>query len=172
MIDDIAKDKKTVTNIYAALIVSVVLQFIPNASVQLFAMILFLGVFVWCYIARKQFGHATLVENHTTYIIHTIWVFSLAMTVGLILCFIWIYLIAGKESLQTFADEVIKASIAESPPDLRNAYSALVEVDFSAIILACLITVGPSFIYLGYRLIKGVRRGIKGYRIDNPTKWI
>lgn len=172
MTDNIEKNRKTVTNIYAALIASVVMQFIPNASVQLFAMLVFLGVFVWCYIARKQFGHATLVENHTTYIIRTIWIFSLGMTIGFILCGIWLYQAADQESLQIFADEVTKAAASESPPDLTNAYVAMVNANFSVIIWASLITVGPSFIYLGYRLIKGARRGVKGYRIDHPASWL
>ncbi len=172
MTDEITKNKKTVTNIYAAFIVSVVLQFMPNASIQLFAMFLFLGVLIWCYIARKQYGHATLVENHTTYIIRTIWIFSLVMTAGFILCGVWLYSVADQESLQTFANEVMKAAESAPPHDLTDAYTAMVEVNFNVIIWASLITIGPSLIYLGYRLIKGARRGIKGYRIDNPTSWI
>lgn len=172
MTDNISKNKKTVTNIYAALVVSVVLQFIPNASLQLFAMLLFMGVLIWCYIARKQFGHATLVENHTTYLIRTIWVFSLVMTFGFILCGIWLYSAANQESLEIFADEVMKASISSEPPNLTNAYIAMVNANFSVIIWASLITIGPSFVYLAYRLIKGAKKALKGDYIDNPNSWI
>ncbi|MAM34844.1 MAG: hypothetical protein CMH28_07200 [Micavibrio sp.] len=171
MSDDAKKNLKAVRNLYAAFIVSVVLQFAPYPAISVFASILFLLVLVWAYILRAQYGPTTLVENHATYIIRTIWIFGLFLVAGMAACAAWFYYGIDPNSLLNFSQSVQSSVESGVMPDLSSAYLQLVKDNFDLIIFAVPLTLGPSLIYIGYRMFKGAIRGIKGYRIDQPQKW-
>ncbi|MAF68517.1 MAG: hypothetical protein CMH25_04145 [Micavibrio sp.] len=166
------KERKTVVNIYAGMIASLIFQFAPNATLQILAILGFLAVFIWCYLARSQAEKDSLVANHTTYLIRSIWIFSLLTTIGVIVCVIWLSFTVDPELIKSLSQGYIETMSQTGVPDYSEDYMALIEQNLGGVLLAVLVTLGPSLIYLGYRLIKGARRGISGYRIDNPNAWL
>ena len=166
------KERKTVVNIYAGMIASLILQFAPNSTLQILAILAFLIAFIWCYLARSRADKNSLVANHATYLIRSIWIFSLLTTIGVILCVIWLGFTVDPELIKSLSRGYIETVSQTGTPNISEDYIALVEQNLSGVLLAVLITLGPSLVYLGYRLIKGARRGISGYRIDKPNAWL
>ena len=66
----IRSDEKIVVNVYAALTASLIAQFVPLISVQIFGLVLFCLVFMGLYILRKRDKNEDgLIRDHMNFLI-------------------------------------------------------------------------------------------------------
>ncbi len=172
-------DKQDVTNLYAAFGVGLVLSLVPHSIVTVVALVFMLGVLGSAYSKRKKSEPDSLLENHATYIIRTIWIGTLFSVITVSLA--GLYMMDGIDysAFQPCAEEFARngASIAEqaSFPAVWQAtepcYNNFINENFSLLMRSAIMAAGPIIVYFGYRYAKGLTRAMKGYRMMDPRVW-
>jgi len=154
-----------VQQIYAAVIASFILNFVPDIFIQIIASLVFLGVFIALYVFRKLAEPESLIDNHMTFLIRTIWIGGVFVIIGTILGIVYFISSVGLEEYARLGKMALEN---DEPGGIMDVYSNRYPNEMRAGIL---LTLGPGTIYLAYRFAKGLARAIKGYRIAKPLHW-
>lgn len=156
------KEQKTIIQIYAAFAASIVMNFVPSSGVQIFGSLLLLVVFIAMYVYKARSKEDSLIFNHMTFLIITIWVAGLLLALG----------IAGAVA---FADHSLVENMMN---DIRQGFVPteqqikILMIDYLNVnLIVFSATLGPSLIYMVYRIAQGAERATKGYRISKPKRW-
>ena len=165
------KDLKQITNIYAALTVSLFLTFLPLASAALLACIMFLGVWISAYVIRSKSDHDSLTNNHMTYIIRTIWISGLFGLITMSFAGIYVYGSVDPSVLLNCTGGISSTDMAAIEAAVKPCMNQFILAHKKELIYGTLVGGGPMIIYLAYRLCKGLSRSIKGHRIGDVTNW-
>ena len=159
------KESSKVQNIYAALIAAFVLNFVPSFLVQVIASLVFMGVFISLYVFRRLAEKESLIDNHMTYLIRSVWIGGLFVILGTIVSAFYFIGSIGFDEYARLGQKAIEQGDSMAFPDVfHSAYP-------DEVFISVAITFAPGTIYLAFRLAKGLSRAIKGYRIANPTAW-
>lgn len=178
-IDPIEHEHKTIMNLYALFVASLMMSFIPSALFAVIAIAMFTGVMFGAYIIRKKAEENSLAGNHMTYIIRTIWIASF---------FALFTLAAGAAYLIPLLDysaidpcinkltNMVSGSTAQISNEqlndaMQGCYGNFIHTNLRNIIIAGGITAGPLIIYVGYRLAKGISRAHKNHRMSHIKSW-
>lgn len=177
--DNQPEGQSAILNLYAAFLASLVLGVIPYATAALFSLIFLFGVLVGAYVVQGDAPKDSLKENHATYIIKTFWISSLFLLITFIFGAIYIY-----SGLDTSAlDPCLEKIYEQGPTWVQNATHAdiyalvqpcvpgYLEANKMRIITGLAISVAPVLPYVLYRLIRGLSRAAKGYRLAKPRSW-
>ncbi|MEM7617816.1 MAG: hypothetical protein AAF244_00400, partial [Pseudomonadota bacterium] len=81
----LTKDDKNIVTLYALLIASTLMNFIPSITVQTFGGLLFFVTFIATYFVRNRQEEGSSHFLHCAHIITTVWIFSLLFTIGIII---------------------------------------------------------------------------------------
>jgi len=167
-----SKEQKTITNIYAILTVSLLLSFLPMASAAFLASLIFIGVWIAAYMIRRKHDHASLIADHMTFIIRTIWIAGLFTLITMSAATVYI-LSVYDPTMMMDCEGAMQAGT--SMADLENmvapCYEEFLRVNMPYFIRGGLMAAIPIVIYMGYRLAKGVSRAVKGHRIGDTKSW-
>ncbi len=164
--------QKTITNaLYVALVVSSITGFMPMASVQLLSLVLVSLVLMLAYMFRGQTDKDTLLYNHMTYMIGTIWISSIFFVISLLIVGYWVYA-QGDATVIDNAIANIDNGVMLNEEELNQIGRDYIDTNLKLLITASTVAVGPSILYLVYRLANGFSRAWKGYRIANPKSWL
>ena len=177
--DETPQGQKTILNLYALFGVSLILSILPFASAAVLSLVFFLGVLIAAYVVRKNSEENSLKENHTTFIIRTLWIaafFSLvttAIATG--------YMMAGIDyspfnpCANALADKGVawaeSASTMEVYAIIQPCVNVFIDFNKTLLINSVLIAGVPLILYMAYRMVKGLSRAIKGYRLANEKSW-
>ena len=147
-------DQKTVTAIYAALCASIALQITPSVGLFTFGGLLFL--FTWAMIGflRRGADQHGLLANHMMFLNITLWVFSaltLIITAGVG------YYLQTRYNLNDLLE--LAQDYANGNTDGESMHGLRMAVIGAGV---------PCYGYIVYRLVKGLRRALNGYRIAEP----
>lgn len=163
---------KRIVNVYAALTASIIAQFIPQITVQLIGVCLFALVWLATIIMRRMDKDPEgLTKNHMTYLLKTIWVGSLFLTIGTTLGAAYIYNFADNSVIYDFLNRMRTGSLI-GVYDIEGVIKMYMINNSVLIITTALASLGPCLAYIIYRLVKGVARAKKGHRMGNPKAWI
>ena len=154
-----------VQNIYAAIIAAFVLHFVPDQLVQIIASLVFLGVFIALYVFRRLAEDESLIDNHMTYLIRSIWIGGLFIIIGTIISAAYFIGTIGFEEYARLGQQAIEQ---RDPMEIMTVFESAYPQE---IFISVMITFAPGTLYLAFRLAKGLARAIKGYRIAKPTAW-
>ena len=157
------KAQKKVTQIYAVLVAALVLNFAPMHILQIFGSILFIAAFIALYIYRANSEKDDLVHNHMTFLIRTVWIASLLLGIGILAA----AALADHSSLENMMNDVMQTGIMPSHVEMQSLMLDYMRDNIGVLFL----TLGPSLIYIIYRVGKGLTRALKGYRMPNPKGW-
>ncbi len=168
-------DQGAVNKLYAALGASLVISCVPSIIAALFASLLFMGSLIAAYFCRKRADEGSLLENHSTHIIRTIWIGSFVAMLFIIAASF--YMLQNLDSLPMMncidllvnAGTSIDASSAMNI--LRPCWDEYMRVNYDLFITSGAIAIGPAALYFIYRYIRGLTRAIKGYRLANVKSW-
>lgn len=152
------KEQKNIVSIYAALSAAMVFQLMPNTSLALFSVLLLL--FTWLLIGfmRRGAERGSLMDNHMVFLNVSLWVWSLLVFLATMIGGYYIHTqFSMNDFMQLAQDYAAGKTDTDSVQELKT------------IMLA---TAAPCYIYIAYRLTKGLHRAIKGYRIANPKSWL
>ena len=177
MSDDKADiEKKNILNIYAAFGAALVLSIIPTMFAAFLSLILGLGVLIAAYMVRKNEEIGSLVENHMTFVIRTIWIGSffalISTTIGSIYLFFNLDNTPLQPCLNTFlsvADSVQNFSGLESV--FGNCFEPYWFVNAKVFITSGIIVATPILVYFAARYARGLSRAMNGYRVSKPLSW-
>lgn len=166
-----AKQKNTINTLYAFLVLSTILGFIPNGQAFIASLALWIVTLVTAYIYRAKDSEGGLLYNHMTYLIGTIWIStSLILLTTLAAGFIVYYY--GDNSPLDSAVPQINNGIVPDEAFLRGIMEHYFSANKKLILTASIAVVGPAIVYFIYRVANGLSRAGKGYRIANPKSWL
>jgi uncharacterized membrane protein len=160
-------NQKKIINIYSAFVASLLMQVIPSVAIQTFGLLLLICVFFGCYFYRSKEDKGSLIENHTTFIIRTFWIWSLFLLIAMGAAVFWILGTGGHEILIQSIDTILGGGSIPSEAELMRIANRF----FLNNLIALVVCFGPCIIYIAYRICKGLSRALKGYRVDNEKSW-
>ena len=179
MTNEQPEGQKAILNLYAALGVSLILSVLPYPAAAVLSMVFFIGVLVAAYIIRKKVEEHSLVENHSTFIIRTLWIgafFSLVTT-----AIATAYMLNGVDysQFQPCANNLAgkglewleNAGMMQVYAVTEPCMDSFLYGNKTLLMNAMIIAGGPIIIYMTYRMAKGVSRAMKGYRLSDAKTW-
>lgn len=175
-----SKERRQVINLYAAFGVALILSLVPSVAVALIALLFITGVLVAAYYLRRKAAEESLLENHTIFIIRTIWISALISVVTIA---------AGSAYMIPRIDHVAFGpcanALAQKGPEYAQTASfeevykaaepcmeAFLDMNYRLMMGTAIMMALPIIFYLLFRYGRGLSRAIKGYRIANPKGWL
>jgi uncharacterized membrane protein len=172
-------DQKKILRLYAAFGAALVLSVIPFFLAAFLSMGLAMGVLLAAYILRTDTAEGTLIENHMTFVIRTMWIGSflalITMAAGSFYLFHGIdntpldpciqHLHLLNSGAQIFDVGVIFGTFQGC---LKNYWI----INFKVFLISGIIAGGPVLAYFIIRYARGLARAIDGYRVSNPHHWL
>jgi uncharacterized membrane protein len=131
------------------------------------------------YAWRSDATQGSLLENHMTYIIRTIWVGSFLALITLAVAAIYLFKaldntplepcindLLGFMSLGDFsAIETLETQIGD------KCLTPYLAKNFTPLVTSAIIGIGPVVIYFLFRFLRGYTRARNGYRLAKPRAW-
>jgi len=142
-----SKNDKNIISLYALLIGATIMNFLPSIAIQTFGGIIFFVTFITTYMLRAKHDTKTDHYTHCSYIIKTIWIFSLLFTVGLIISI-------GAANHSAIIN-IVDAIQAGAIPTEQQMMEAVLQFGKDNLILFLILFL-PMVIYLFYRFAKGL----------------
>lgn len=172
-------EKKTVTNLYALMAVSILLTVVPHIAAGVLSLIFFAIAMGKAYKLRKSSEAHSLGENHATYIVRTIWISLLWVFVFTVFGSIYVFFEIDPLPLQACMNAILDQAGGD-PSNMDAANIALMlepcmanflEMNRGVFIAGLSVSAVPALLYIAYRFIKGLSRAGKGYRLADPKGW-
>lgn len=172
--------QRRIFNLYALFGVALFLGFLPSITAASLSLLFFLILLVYAYAVRSGAEAESLLENHSTFVIRTIWIASLFTVVTMIIGSV--YLIANidyasfdacaQSAASTLNVESIESSsLIEVYGFMAPCMDGFIADNFLTLIIALIIAAGLPVLYTIYRFFKGMMRAVKGYRLADPKGW-
>lgn len=164
------REQKTITHVYAALTVSLLLSFIPTAGAALCAMLLFTGAWVAAYVVRSRTAHDSLAANHMTFIVRTIWIASGLAFLTMSAALAYILSIYDPSPMLACAGN-IPMDPAAIEAAVKPCIGPFITANMDYFVRGGIVGIAPPALYFTYRLSKGLSRALKLHRIGNARSW-
>ena len=165
------KEQKNVTNVYAALTVSLLMSFVPVASAALFSLLLFLGVWITAYILRGKAETGSLTADHMSFIIRTIWITGLFSLITMGIATAYILNVYDPMVLINCVGPISSTDMAAIEAAVKPCIGEFMHANMPYFIKGAVIAGGPLVVYMAYRLAKGISRASKGHRVGDLKSW-
>jgi uncharacterized membrane protein len=180
MSDKMNQEQKNILNVYALFMVSTVLSVVPNATSAALSLIFFAILMIMAYRYRNNCEEHSLQHNHMVYLVRTIWIAGLLVLATMSLAGIYIFTAITPEPFQPCAMPLLEGGMAAYESGGMEAFYALarpcmsgfLQANYIMLLLSSLIAAAPVLAYLAYRMIKGLNRAVKGYRLAEPKAWL
>lgn len=163
--------KRTINTLYAFLVFSTILGFVPNGTVFLASLALWVVTLFAAYIYRDKDSEDGLLYNHMTYLIGTIWIGTSFIVLATMVMGFWVYTQGDNTPLD---DAIASLAGGEAPNEawLMEVLTDYLRTNEKLLWTASISAIGPSILYFVYRVANGLSRAAKGYRIANPKSWL
>lgn len=170
------KEQQQILQTYAAFMASIILSLLPFMSAALLSLGLAIVVLVMAYIYRGKAEDKSLLENHMIFIIRTIWVGAfialICMVIGAGYLFVNLNnmpLLDCQEAFLAMGDQIFHPDIFKTV--FAPCQEAYFNLNLETLIIGGGIVVLPPLIYFSVRIVRGLARASKGYRIAEPGAW-
>jgi uncharacterized membrane protein len=165
------KNRNNILGFYAALSLIVILCCLPNFDLQNFGYLLSLIVLIAAYICRRRWPrNESFEENHTTFIIRSLWLYNTFAAFGMIGAAIIIAQNGNMDSVNALAETMMTGEVL-SDAQLDASMQQYVSDNEALLKQQFLLWLSPAQIYLVWRILRGGERAFKNYRIANPKNW-
>lgn len=165
------KNRTPILIFYAACALTAILCSLPDFGAQNIGYTIIFFLLIVVYIARARWPKEnSFEENHSTYIIRTIWIYSALASFGIVGAGMIIGQNANPDALAPMLDAMgtgIEPSDAEAKSWMLQYYADNADL----IERTARIWLFPAQIYLVYRTARGAVRAYKNYRISKPKSW-
>ncbi len=151
-------DQFKVIALYVTFIVSAIFVLSPVMVLSTLALLGMVIVMVMISFIRRESEKDSLLYNHATYLSRTFWMWQLLLAIGFVL--------GGYYLSQQYTDIQQILQLIEGLSTARTDTP-----EFKAIIGVAIPAFGPGCLYAAYRLLLGLHRAIKGYRIAKPKSF-
>ena len=153
------QEQKSIMMVYAIIIASMLVGFIPHAFAALAAIILFTAALVTAYSQRRRAAAGTLTRDHMRFIIRTIWASGGIGFFAIIAASIYILGNFDPAPVQGCADQMI--SFGDSAV-VESCLKEFVDLNFNVFVIGTIIGAAPLVGYLLWRMGYGLSRLFKG----------
>ncbi len=166
------KEQKNIINVlYFLLILSSVLSFVPHSIPQVLSVATLILSLCAAYYYRSRDTQDGLMYNHMTYLIGTIWYGTTFIVIGMILTVLWVYLKGDHTAIYNLTAD-IQSGMMMSEDDMYAVMQTYMDDNRRLLVLSSIVTIGPGLAYFIYRVVRGYKRAMDGYRIANPKSWL
>lgn len=148
--------KKTLLTLYALVGAGSIMMLIPYMLLPYAGIACAFVGLMSAYFYRWKQKNNMMMAFHTTYIIRTVWVSSLILTIGVIL-FGCIIFYNGDMSVINMMMANVENGVVPSEADIASMQHIFVQTNKGLIITTALFVLTPYPLYLVYRTIKGLR---------------
>ncbi len=172
--------QRRIFNLYALFGAALLLGFLPNITAAFLSLLFFIILLVYAYAVRSGAQEDSLLDNHSTFVIRTIWIASLFMIVTTIIGSLYLVANIDYASFDPCAQSAASTLNVESieSSNLNAVYGFMapcmdgfIADNFPKLIISLIIAAGIPVLYTLYRFFKGVARAVKGYRLADPKGW-
>ena len=172
--------KKSILNLYGLFGLSIILCVVPYVSAAILCLLFFVVLLTAAYVMRGRAEEHSLIHNHTTYIIRTLWIGALISFITTLCASFYMLGTISYEPFQPCANKIAQISIdalqamgpMEIYPMVEPCVESFISFNKKPLMFALAIAAIPVLGYLAYRFIKGVARAMKGYRLADPKSWL
>jgi uncharacterized membrane protein len=170
-------DQKKIINLYAAFGASLLLSFVPNVTAAMLCALMGVGVLIAAYMMRKGKAEGSLMENHTTFIIRTIWIGGFFAMIASFAAGLYMFFNVDSEPMAPCLNTLLNQGIS---PDIgmdvlvRAFEPCLGEytgANFQTFLISGAIVSVPTLLYFLVRFTRGLSRAVKGYVIAGHKGW-
>lgn len=164
------KVRLRILSLYALFVLVLVFGFFPYALLQNVSIWLCLLLIVLAYVFRARAQDDDLEHHHAQYIIRSVWVFSLIALVGMFGAGFAI----GREADSSALDDLlslVQTGGMVSEKDVESAFQRYFETNEALIFRRFLLFMAPAQLYAAWRLVRGLPRAMRGYRVSHPKSW-
>lgn len=165
------KEQKTITHVYAALTVSLLMSFLPVMSAAAFSMVMFIGVWIAAYVLRSKTDHDSLLADHMTFVIRTIWIAGFFALITMSVATAYILSVYDPSVIVNCAGNINTTDMAAIEAAVKPCMDEFLAANMNYFINGTIIGAGPLVVYFAYRLAKGISRATKGHRIGDVKNW-
>ncbi|MCE7887289.1 MAG: hypothetical protein DYH13_07290 [Alphaproteobacteria bacterium PRO2] len=174
-------NQKKIVRLYGAFGAGLVFSMVPLWSAAIVSAALILGVLIVAYVLRTDAEHGSLIENHMTFVIRTIWIGSLFALITTSAASVYFLKALDNAPLQPCAEMILSMASGMSDPTAMEKYindfmsmpcwANYWQTNLMIFIIGGVIAAGPILIYFVVRYIRGLTRAMRGYRVANPKAW-
>lgn len=157
-------------SLYIGLLVAVISGCLPDMSMQGLSTILVFVVLTVGYFFRARAKQDDLVWHHATFVIRTVWIWSIFAIIGMIGAGYQIYSQGDASMIDAFMSQVMNGLIP-TDADIQNVSDSYMAANENLMIAATLIWIAPAQVYALWRTYKGLSRALAGYRVQNLYGW-
>ena len=171
MTEQMEKNRNTILVFYAVLSLVVILTSLTDFKMQNIGYSLVTIELIVAYIARARWPkNESFEQNHSTFIIKTIWIYTVLFTIGAVAASYQIWDQGNRDAIQATIDDLMAGG--QPSEDSFNASMNQYLVDNRALVMKFTrLWLCPAQLYLVWRILQGGERAFKGYRIANPKRW-
>ena len=148
--------EKILLNLYALIAAGTVLCVLPFSLLPYAGLACITVGFIAAYVYRWRNRYNSLVQTHTTHIIHTMWWSMLILLIGIFMFACILVYNGDLSAIYNMMQEADKGIIV-SEEDVRLMQITFVQINKKLILIAGAIALLPYPLYIFARVIKGVR---------------
>jgi uncharacterized membrane protein len=157
--------------LYFMFALAVVLGMFPDMTLQNISFLTYSVVLVFAYIFRRGRKEDDFESHHCTYLIRSIWIFSFLAVIAIVGAGYMVGQQADASALDGLLGRIESAGQMPSEADLDAAFKVYYTVNQDLIFQLYRLWMCPALAYGAWRIVRGVSRAAKGYRVAHPKSW-
>lgn len=157
-------------SLYVLLLMGIVIGCIPFTSMQALSVVIDLIALVSAYSFRSKAQNDDLVWHHATFVIRTIWIWSLFLVIGVIGSSLFIQMNADMSAITDLINSV-NSGMVPTESDIDLTMQKFMETNQDMMLRTTIIWLAPAQVYAVWRVYKGLSRAWVGYRVANLRSW-
>ena len=168
---------KKIMSLYYLFIATLAASMVPSAAFAMLALFMITALMILAYVFRTEVDEDSLMHNHATYIIRTIWITSLFAAMTMIAASAYMIPQIDYSQMDACVKNVTTQLDTENP-DFQAADALMqpcmddfITANKMVFIFAMIIAGGPLLAYMIFRLIKGMGRARHGHKVVNLKNW-
>jgi len=156
------KEQTNILSVYIVFTAAVIMNCIPSTVISTLGFILLFVILIAIYVYRARSDKDSLRYSHMAFLIKSFWVSSLLLLIGMIAA----YFLGDHSSVINAYESIFKGSYL-TEEQINNILSTYLHDNLTVFLL----TLGPSLLYLAYRIYRGVMLIKSNLPIPNPKNW-
>lgn len=157
--------------LYIGLLLGVVVGCLPNGPAQGISAILVTGALVFGYVLRAQEKNDTIVAHHATFVIRTIWIWSVFLLVGMFGAGIMVQMSGDMRAIDELLGRIYSGAFP-TIDDIRATTESYMADNYDLMLRMTIVWLAPAQVYAVWRVVKGLSRALGGYRVKNVMGWL
>jgi hypothetical protein len=164
------KERFSILFFYGLCTVLGLIACIPTMSAQNIGVTGILVIVLLAYLKRSFTEEDSLEHHHLSYIIRTIWIYTLFASIGMLGAGWRVWSEGNNAAIDTLTSMIEQGS----PPteaDIDATVNTYLVDNHNLIMQSMIMWMLPSLLYFAWRIVRGLERGWKNYRVQNIYAW-